>query len=306
MGRRILLLTVGAGVGGIFALGAGPATAHASNLVDRNATAVRIVVTRDGAAHLLYSARGSYHHVVAYGGINASFPDRARRQVGLKLNYVGGWRTRYHVRNPRRLVNTCRPYDGPPLYWAVAACKAPDGSYWVAQSWQRMLPNHGLPANEAAGAWELRLSHWKGPLPALTVKTDWAYAGRWEHVYGSLTYLGRPMYGFGTTATGNPTDKWGVLIHLDTLDSRYGKGWQRADSFVTHNPKGIFCYVLGPHADGTPNGAGYKYRVTAVGPGALPDVVWIGDPPGTYTKERDQLANEEQRLSYSDRLCRPN
>lgn len=140
----------------------------------------------------------------------------------------------------------------------------------------------------------------------LTVKTDWAYGGRWEHVYGSLKYLGHPMHGFGTTRSGNPTDRWGVLLHLDTLDSRYGKGWQRADSFVTHNPSGIFCYVLGAHSDGTPTGAGYRYRVTAVGPGVLPDVVWVGDPPGTYTRERDDQANEEQRLFYSDRLCRPN
>jgi hypothetical protein len=295
------------GTGALFlAAAAFAGGADASNLIDRNATAVRLVVTKDGAAHLLYSARGKFQHVVAYGGINAEFPNPAKKQVALKLNYSGGWGTRYYVRDPDRLVDTCAKYDGPALYWAIAACKAPDGSYWVAQNWQRMLPNHGIPPNADTGVWELRLSHWKGPLPALTVKTDWAYAGRWEHLYGSLTYLGRPMYGFHTTRYGAPTDNWGVLLYLDTLDSRYGKGWQRAESFVTHNPTGIFCYVQGPHNDGTPTGAGYRYRITAVGPGVLPDVVWLGNPPGAYDKARDEQANEEQRQSYSDKACRPN
>ena len=114
------------------------------------------------------------------------------------------------------------------------------------------------------------------------------------------------MYGFRTNRFGAPLDNWGALLYLDTFDSRYGKGWQRAESFVTHNPTGIFCYVLGPHSDGTPTGAGYHYRMTAVGPGVLPDVVWLGDPPGPYDRTRDQQANDEQRQSYSDKLCRPN
>ncbi|MFN2468912.1 MAG: hypothetical protein ABR521_12370 [Gaiellaceae bacterium] len=136
------------------------------------------------------------------------------------------------------------------------------------------------------------------------MKTDWAYAGRWEHLYGSLTYRGRPMYGFGTTSYGAPLDNWGNLIYLDSFNSAYGKGWKRVDSFVSHNPTGIFCYVLGTRGN-RPAGNGERYRATAVGPGVLPDVLWTGESPGPYDRARDLEANEEQRRSYSDKLCRP-
>jgi len=50
-------------------------------------------------------------------------------------------------------TNKCRPYSGPALNWLVAACTAPDGSFWALQSWQRMLPNLGetpwLPAQSS-------------------------------------------------------------------------------------------------------------------------------------------------------------
>ena len=52
----------------------------------------------------------------------------------------------------------CLPYDGPALAWEVAACKAPDGSYWALQAWQRGLPDLGVTATAAQSAWELRLS----------------------------------------------------------------------------------------------------------------------------------------------------
>ena len=39
---------------------------------------------------------------------------------------------------------TCPTYDGPALADLVAACKAPDGSYWAVQSWDRDLPDYGV------------------------------------------------------------------------------------------------------------------------------------------------------------------
>ena len=64
--------------------------------------------------------------------------------------------------------NACRPYDGPELQWLVTACKAPDGSYWAVQAWQRMLPNYGLAPTPKQAVWELRLSHWKARSPSST------------------------------------------------------------------------------------------------------------------------------------------
>src|SRR5204862_781487 len=86
---------------------------------------------------------------------------------------------------------SCGRYDGPALAWAVTACKAPDGSYWALQSWQRMLPNYGVVPNFAQAAWELRLSHWRGSLPVLQIDTDWAWH-RWDHLFGTFTYADQP------------------------------------------------------------------------------------------------------------------
>ncbi len=286
------------------AAGALAAAASASQLIDRDASGVRLVVTRNGAAHLLYTAAGQQKHVVAYGAVNARFPQAGRQQVAFQVNYNAGYGTPYYMPPGAPLANTCRRYDGPRLPWLVAGCKAKDG-YWAVQSWQRMLPNQGRAPTAALAVSDLRLSHWRGPLPVLTVKEDWAYAGMWQHIYGKLTYRGRPMFGYKTTSLGAPLDNWSVLLYLDALDSAIGSGWRRAESFVTHNPTGIFCYLVSPHHGG-PAARGSQHRITAVGPGVLPDVAWAGKSPGPYDRARDEKANEEQRRSFSDKVCRPN
>lgn len=241
--------------------------------------------------------------MLAWGGINAIAPTRARAQRRLRLDYAGGY-GKYHRRYWRSFANRCGPYAGPPLVGQVAACTAPDGSNWAVQVWQRGLPNYGVRPSAVQSAWELHLSHWTGALAALTVKLDWAYQ-RFDHLYGSLRYQGRPVYGFRTTRAGSPLDGFGRLIYVDTFDSRYGAGWRRENSFVTHRSTGIFCYGLWPHGR-HPAGKGTRYRVTVMGPGLTPDVQWEGPAPGPYSRAADQRANVEQRSLFSDRLCRPN
>ena len=82
-----------------------------------------------------------------------------------------------------------------------------DGSHWALQSWQRGLPNLGLdPWKPLQASWELRLSHWSGDLPKLEIWTNWAYSKRFDHLFGRLTYLGQPAYGFAASAKGAPAD----------------------------------------------------------------------------------------------------
>ena len=246
-----------------------PAPASASELIDRNASAVTLKVARNGQALLSYKARGKRWNVLAWGAVNALPPTASRRQVKFRLDYSGGWGT--YKRNVwKTLRNACRPYDGPALQWLVAACKAPDGSYWAVQSWQRMLPNYGLPARGASAVWELRLSHWRGELPQLTVHLNWAYR-RYHHVFGSFTYLGKPVHGFKSTSAGVPLDTFGRNLYLDTFNSAYGKGWRRENSFLTHRGSGKFCYGFYRHG-GRPVGAGQRYRATIIGPGVTPGV----------------------------------
>ena len=126
----------------------------------------------------------------------------------------------------------------PPITWLVTACRAPDGSYWAVQSWQRTLPvNTASPSPRAATRWELRLSHWSGPVPRLEVRFGWTYS-RFHQIFGRFTYRGLPVYGFSWKPTGEPLDDYGRNIYVDTLDSAYGKGWHRENGFLTHQPTG--------------------------------------------------------------------
>lgn len=277
--------------------------ASASNLIDRNATNVKLEVNAKGMALLTYRAGGKLKHVLAWGAANAHAPTAASPQVAFKVDYSGGWSLSH--RFPllwQRFKSTCGAYRGPALPWLVTACTAPDGSSWAVQSWQRMMPNYGeAPTDQSQAVWELRLSHWNSELPVFTVKQDWAYR-RWDNLFGSYTYLGQPLYGFHTNNQGAPLDNYGVLIYVDTYESAYGAGWRRENSFVTHNPTGVFCYGFFPHGS-HPSGMGQEYRATVVGAGALPDQMWQGATLGAYDAQRDAIANEERKSAFSDRLC---
>ena len=185
---------------------------------------------------------------------------------------------------------------------SLAACKAPDGSYWALQRWQRLKPNYG---GKTAG-WELRLSHWSGPLPVLEVWTDWAYR-RFDHLYGRYSYQGRPVHGFRVTPQGSPLDDYGRNLYVDTLDSRYGAGWRRENSFLAQRPNGAFCYGFYPHG-GRPPGRGTQYRATVIGPGVAPDVMWRANAPGPFNAARERQANAHQRQIFAGRSgngCKP-
>lgn len=280
---------------GLVLLALAPSSAGGSNKITSGATNVALSVVNGNTAVVSYAAKGKRWWVTASGAINARFPNPGVQQVGFRLNYS---------QSPGS-AGQCRSYDGPALPWLVAACKGVAGDYWVVQAWQRNLPNFGVtPTLPEQSEFDLRLSHWKGPLPVFTVKLDWAYR-MYDHLYGSLTYRGRPMHGFGTTTPGNPTDKFGVLIYLDSLNPAYGPGWRRENSFVTHKGSGIFCYGFFPHG-AYPSGKGSAYRATVVGPGVLPDQMWQQNAPGPYDAAKDALANAEQKAQYTDKLCRAN
>jgi hypothetical protein len=280
-----------------------PAGAYASQLLDRNAHGVRLEVDRSGRAMVSYRSRGRQWHVLAWGAVNAVAPKSGARQVAFQLDYSGGWgSTRKNLWKTFR--NTCGPYTGPPLAWVVTACTARDGSHWALQSWQRMLPNYGVAPNRSQAAWELRLSHWSGDLPVLTVNSNWAYR-RYDHLFGTFSYAGAPVHGFKSTSVGNPLDSFGRNLYVDTFNSAYGAGWKRENSFLMHKGTGAFCYGFYPHG-AHPAGKGERYRATIIGPGVTPDVMWQGLPLGAYDASIDrQLAKRQREVYASDALCKP-
>jgi hypothetical protein len=279
-----------------------PGTASASEILDRNANDVSIKVAQNGQALISYSARGKRWNVLAWGAINALQPTTARKQVEFQIDYSGGYGT-YKRDVWKTFKNACSAYDGPDLKWFVTGCKAPDGSYWALQSWQRMLPNYGLKASATQSVWELRLSHFRGELPVLTVNLNWAYR-KYQHVFGSFTYLGRPVHGFKSTPAGVPLDTFGRNLYLDTFDSAYGRGWLRENSFLMHKGTGKFCYGFYRHGS-RPEGAGTRYRATIIGPGVTPDIYWDAEALGAYDRTFDLQQHEMQKLFLAgDPLCR--
>ena len=270
-------------------------SARASEIIDRNAQSVRLGVDASGHAMITYKVRGRVMHVRAWGAIDARQPTTSRPQVRFHKDYSG--------RNWTSFKNQCRAYDGPRLAFQVAACTASDGSYWALQSWRRTLPNFDGPLRSGLGAWELHLSHWSGAIATLEAWTDWVYGGRYHHLFGRLTYDGRPVYGFSATRVGSPLDTYGRNIYVDTLDSRYGKGWRRENAFLSHRPTGVFCYgFYGFTSRGPGNGA--KYRLTAIGPGVTPDVsVTLPGLHDYNPSSSEDVAYEQQRNALQDSIA---
>jgi hypothetical protein len=282
------------------ALSAAP-TASPSQLLDDNATGVKLAVNGKGEALVTYTANGRQKHILVWGAVNASPPARGKKQVEFKLDYSGGY-GKYRKTYWKTFGSTCLPYDGPPLAWRVTACKAPDGSYWALQAWQRKLKNYGVPSSGRSAGWELHLSHWTGALPVLTVGTDQSTPAN-DHLYGSLAYGGTGVHGFGATRAGVPLDSFGRNIYVDTFDSPYGSGWKRENSFLTHGSGGTFCYLFARHGS-RPVGNGSQYRATVIGPGVTPDVMWTGPAPPPATPAETTRTSAAIRV-LNDPDCRP-
>jgi hypothetical protein len=266
---------------------AGAPSGHASEAFsDTNVSLISLAANGKGEALVTYRrVDGTLRRVLVWGAVNALPPTEGVPQVRFRFDYAGGWGKYRQLAGWKAFRNECRPYDGPQLVFLVAGCKAPDGTYWTLQAWQRGLPLLGfdswLPQHSA---WELHLSHWSGELPRLEVSQNWTYGGAWQALFGRLSYLGRPVHGFGATASGNPRDRYGRNVYIDTLNSAYGAGWKRESGILVHRPTGTFCHSFVPQRPfpgypsqtERPAAHGERHRVTVMGPGATPIVQWEG------------------------------
>jgi hypothetical protein len=301
------------------------APAYASQLINRDVRNIQLAVNGKGEALVSYrTVRGRAQHVLAWGAMNARQPNPTLRQFRFKLDYAGGW-GKYHKRYWTTFRSSCGAYNGPALPWLVTACKAPDGSYWALQKWQVQLPNLGFtPWTAGLRQWELHLSHWTTDLPKLEVWQDWVYHGRFHHLFGRYTYMGKPIYGFGSTHYGAPTDGYGRLLYLDTHNSAYGRGWKRENSFLVHKRTGVFCYGFFKHNAGgggyahppsfrgmRPHGNGDMYRLTAPGPGVTPDVMWTDNGLHDFRSSssadvafESAMNSQLDSILNGDKLCR--
>ena len=310
-GMRATLVLVSAAVGlGVAASGAGAS----EPLQDANGKLLSLKVNKKGEALLTYRrSDGRLRRVLAWGALNARAPSAEIPQVRFRWDYAGGWGKYRNGKYWQSFKNRCAPYDGPPLPMLVAACKAPDGTYWTVQAWQRRLPLLGFdPWLPQHTNWELHIAHWSGELPKLEVFPNWTYGGRWQGVFGRYSYLGQPVYGFGNNAKGVPKDKYGRNLYIDTLNSAYGPGWKRESGILTHAGTGTFChsfvpqrpFVGYPSQEMRPPANGERYRVTVGGPGVTP--VMQAELAGLTQADlqRDAEFNSVfDQIMVGDRLC---
>ena len=295
------------------ALALAPAAAASQPLGDLNLSNVSLAVNANGKALVRYTTEsGRRREVLVWGAVNARPPSRDVPQVAFRFDYSGGLRSLGHRAAPT-FADRCRPYDGPPLAFFVTACKAPDGSYWAIQAWQRLLPMRGFaPWLPQQGKYEFHVSHWSGPLADFQVSQNWTYGGRWQGLFGRLTYGGQPVYGFKTPSA-TRRDPYARFVYIDAHDSVYGPGWRHDTAITVHVGDGAFCYSFVPQAppagypDTKPRGPaiGDQHRVTVMGPGVTPDVQWVGASLGAYDAGRDRVFNElfDELVGPSDKVC---
>jgi hypothetical protein len=302
-------------LGAVAALVLAPAAAASEVLGDLNVKGLALAVNANGKALLSYRREdGQARQVLVWGATNARPPSQGVPQVAFRFDYSGGLRSLGHYAAPR-LRDRCARYDGPSLPFLVAACKAPDGSYWAVQAWRRLLPMRGFdPWLPQQGKLEFHVSHWSGPLAVLEVSQNWTYGGRWQGIFGRLTYRGQPVHGFRTPSA-TRRDPYARFVYIDAHDSVYGAGWRHDTAIVTHVRDGAFCYSFVPQApppgypDRAPRGpaVGDAHRVTVMGPGVTPDVQWFGPALGPYDATRDAGFNAvfDRLVGPGDRVCLP-
>ncbi len=291
-----------------------PSPAQASEQFgDLDVRFLALKVNGRGEALVTYvKSNGQRRDVLVWGAVDARAPDPGVPQVQFRYDYSGGWRSR-GASVVRAFRNRCRPYDGPALVFLVAACKAPDGSYWALQRWQRLLPMRGVdPFKPGQTAMELHVSHWSGQLPSLEVSPNWTYGGSLQGLFGRLTYRGTPVHGFRTPSA-TTRDRYARFVYIDTFNSVYGRGWKRDTGIVTHRRNGAFCYSFVAQAPppGYPSraprgpGNGERHRITVMGPGVTPVVQWEGSGLKRFDPTADRLFNAifDRLVGPSDRHC---
>ena len=127
------------------------------------------------------------------------------------------------------------------------ACKAPDGSYWALQRWQRRLPMRGFePFLPEQAAFELHISHWTRRAPAarglaeLDLRRSVAGAVRPLHLPRRPGLrLRHAVHDASATATrASSTSTRSTRCSAPAGSTRPGK--------VAHSRNGAFCYSFVP------------------------------------------------------------
>ena len=133
--------------------------------------------------------------------------------------------------------------------------------------------------------------------------------------------MDKPVFGFKSTADGNPLGRYERNVYIDTHNSAYGSGWYRESGILTHNPTGTFCHSFVPQKpfpnypskEMRPAAPGDQYRFTIMGPGVTP-VIQVVDPrhhaagreaPDQLNQQAGAQTDWDQWGFAGDKRCAP-
>ena len=155
--------------------------------------------------------------------------------------------------------------------------------------------------------WELRLSHWSGPLPEFVVKLNWTRWGLYrvyDHLYGYLRYNGKPVHGFRSTPAGVPLRHVRPEHLRRHLQLEVRPGLEAGEQLPLAQGRRASSATASTRTADTRSGKGERYRATVIGPGRHCRTC-SGRPtlPGPSTRQLDESANDELS-ALNDPLCK--
>ena len=219
--------------------------AHASELIARNATQVRLQADAQGRA--LGPRSGSGGPVEATPRVGRR--QRATAEPGAAAGRVQALLRRLdRAQRVRRVQGTAARVGGRRVHRLRRDALG-------APAWQRM-PDYGVPATGDRAAWNCASR--TGRAPRQSSSSGRTGPPRFHHLYGRLTYAGGGVYGFKSTRFGVPLDTYGRNVFVDTFNSTYGAGWKRENSFLTHQRERAGSATASTRTDARPVGAGEK------------------------------------------------
>ena len=159
-------------------------------------------------------------------------------------------------------------------------------------------PNYGLTATPKQSVWELRLSHWSGALPELTVNLNWAYR-KYHHIFGSFTYLGRPVHGFKSTSRRQPARHLRPQPLPRHVRLRLRHGLDAREQLPDAQGHGqVLLRLLPPRRPAGGRGHASTARRSSA-PASLPDIYWEAEALGAYDQAFDLQMHDDAEGSSS-------
>ena len=143
-----------------------PATASASEIIDRNASNVSLKVASNGQALVSFNARGKRWNVLAWGAMNATASDDDPQADRVQARLLGWLRAPTSATSGRPSRTPAAPTTAPSCSGSSPAARRPTARTGRSSPGSARSPTTASRPRAKSAVWELRLSHWRGELPA--------------------------------------------------------------------------------------------------------------------------------------------